>query len=47
MPKHGCLPPRRTGRADFPHPALTPTLAAGQYGGLAVPLAQRPSRGLR
>ena len=22
MPKHDCLPPRRTGRADFPHPAL-------------------------
>ena len=36
-----------TGRAGFPHPALTQTLAPGQYGGLAVPLAQRPSRGLR
>jgi len=22
MPKHGYLPPRRTGREDFPHPAL-------------------------
>jgi hypothetical protein len=28
MPKHDCLPPPRTGRADFPHPALTQTLAA-------------------
>ncbi len=28
MPEHGCLPPHRTGRADFPHPALTHTLAA-------------------
>jgi hypothetical protein len=33
MPEHGCLPPRRTGRADFPHPALTQTLAARQYAG--------------
>jgi len=22
MRRHDCLPPRRTGRADFPHPAL-------------------------
>ena len=29
MPKHDCLPPRRTGRADFPHPALTQALAPG------------------
>ena len=47
MRKHDGLLPRRTGRADFPHPALTQTLAKGQYGGLAVPLAQWPSRGLR
>jgi hypothetical protein len=33
MSEHGCLPPRRTGRADFPHPALTQTLAARQYAG--------------
>jgi hypothetical protein len=33
MSEHGCLPPRRTGRADFPHPALTQTLTAGQYAG--------------
>jgi len=33
MPEHGCLPPRRTGRADFPHPALTQTLAARRYAG--------------
>jgi hypothetical protein len=31
MPKHDCLPPHRTGRADFPHPALTQTLAAQPY----------------
>ena len=33
MPKHNCLPPLRTGREDFPHPALTQTLAAQQYAG--------------
>jgi hypothetical protein len=31
--KHDCLPPRQTGRADFPHPAFTQTLAAQQYAG--------------
>jgi hypothetical protein len=31
MPKQDCLPPRRTGREDFPHPALTQTLATQQY----------------
>ncbi len=31
MPKHNCFPPLRTGREDFPHPALTQTLAAQQY----------------
>jgi hypothetical protein len=33
MPRHDCLPPHRTGREDFPHPALTQTLAAQQYTG--------------
>jgi len=33
MPKHDCLPPRQTGREDFPHPAFTQTLAAQQYAG--------------
>ena len=40
MPEHGCLPPRRTGRADFPHPALTQTLAPKQYAGWKASLAQ-------
>jgi hypothetical protein len=31
MPRHDCLPPPRTGREDFPHPALTQTLAAQRY----------------
>ena len=33
MPRHDCLPPPRTGREDFPHPALTQTLATLQYTG--------------
>jgi hypothetical protein len=47
MPKHDCLPPRRTGRADFPHPALTQTLAAQQYASRKADLAGPPSLGLR
>jgi hypothetical protein len=47
MPKHDCLPPRRTGRADFPHPALTQTLAAPQYASRKADLAGPPSLGLR
>jgi hypothetical protein len=42
MPKHDFLSPRRTGRADFPHPAFTQTLAARQYVSLNANLAGRP-----
>jgi len=31
MPKHDFFPRRQTGRADFPHPAFTQTLAPEQY----------------
>jgi len=41
------LSPRRTGRADFPHPALTQTLAPSQYARQRPRLAEEPSRGLR
>ena len=41
------LSPRQTGRADFPHPAFTQTLGAGQYVSLHANLAGRPSLDLR
>jgi hypothetical protein len=47
MPKHVFLSPRQTGRADFPHPAFTQTLAARQYVSLNANLAERPSLDLR
>ena len=31
MPEHDFHSPRQNGRADFPHPAYTQTLAAEQY----------------
>jgi hypothetical protein len=46
MPKHDCLPPRRTGRADFPHPALTQTLVAQPYAAQDR-LVEQHSQGLR
>jgi len=45
MPRHDCLPPRQTGREDFPHPAFTQTLAAPRYA--ETGLAERPSLDLR
>ena len=47
MPKHDFLSPRQTGRADFPHPAFTQTLAAEQYADLKASVARRQSLGLR
>jgi hypothetical protein len=47
MPKHVFLSPRQTGRADFPHPAFTQTLAARQYVSLNANFAGRPSLDLR
>ncbi|MGA2611167.1 MAG: hypothetical protein ABSH01_27290 [Terriglobia bacterium] len=47
MPKHDFLSPRQTGRAGFPHPAFTQTLAARQYVSRKANLAGRPSLDLR
>ena len=47
MRRHDTLSPRQTGRADFPHPAFTQTLAARQYVGDQADLARRPSLDLR
>jgi len=47
MRRHDALSPRQTGRADFPHPAFTQTLAARQYAGRKADLAQQPSLDLR
>ena len=47
MPKHDFLSPRQTGRADFPHPAFTQTLATQQYAGRKADLAGQPSLDLR
>jgi hypothetical protein len=42
------LPPRRTGRADFPHPALLEALVSGIRPGYLYPgLAYRHSLALR
>jgi hypothetical protein len=47
MRRHDTLSPRQTGRADFPHPAFTQTLATQQYAGRKADLAGQPSLDLR
>jgi len=47
MPKRDFLSPRQPGRAYFPHPAFTHTLAARQYADQKASLAPQQSLGLR